>query len=122
MSCPPLQLQRPGIEDERVVAAMQQCQVKHVEWIDRTNARNQRWFAMTVQRLQGKTAGIDLAAFFHELGDLLVEVLMTGKRFVAQGREVALDTQGNAGTVQQDRGVEALALQAGGLQQIDETD
>ncbi len=39
---------------------------------------------MAIERLQGKPAGIDLATFFHEARDLVVEVQVAGKGLVAE--------------------------------------
>src|SRR5262249_30656474 len=66
----PPALQRPGVDDEGAVATMQQDQVENVERIDRPYARDQRALAVPVQRLQGETAGVGLAAFLHELHQL----------------------------------------------------
>ena len=54
--------------------------------------------------------------------DLVVEILVTRKRLVAELREAALHAERDAGAVKQDRGLEALAHQARGLQQVDEAD
>src|ERR1700678_1339908 len=53
--------ERPGVEDEGVVAAMQQHEVEHVERVDWPDPLDQRRFAVAVQRLQRKAAGIGLA-------------------------------------------------------------
>src|SRR5271170_6844283 len=98
-------LQRPGVEDERAVTPVQQDEIEHVERTDWPDARQQRSFAVTVKHLQREAAAIDLAAFGHELGQLVAEVLRTGKRFIAELRKAALDAERNAWSVKQDRGL-----------------
>src|SRR4051812_4237819 len=75
----PSRSQRPGIEDECAALPVQQNDVQHIERVDRANAFDQRAFAVAVQCLQREAAREHLAAFAHELLDLAVEVLMTGK-------------------------------------------
>src|ERR1700722_5054619 len=77
---------------------------------------------MSVKRLQREAAGVDLAAFGHELHQRVVEVLMSGECLVADLGKTALDAEGDAGAIQQDRGLETLAHQARGLQHVDEAD
>ncbi len=60
-------LQRPRVEDERAIAPMQQDEIEHVERADRTNAGNERAFAVAVEHLQRKTAAINLAALAMNL-------------------------------------------------------
>jgi hypothetical protein len=52
----------------------------------------------------------------------LLKFRWPGKGLVAERREAALHAERDAGAVQQDGGLEALALQARGLQQVDEAD
>src|SRR5258705_8635694 len=66
--------QRPGVENERVLLAVEQDQIEHIERVDRLDAFDQRAFAVAVQGLQCEAARIDLATFGDELGDLVVEV------------------------------------------------
>ncbi len=77
---------------------------------------------MAVERLQREAAGVDLAAFGHELGELVVEVLRAGKGLVAELRKTALNAQGHARAIEQNRRLEAFALEPQRLQDIDETD
>ncbi|MNP00385.1 hypothetical protein D3C76_921740 [compost metagenome] len=72
--------------------------------------------------MQGESAGIDFAALFHELNELLVHRQMTRERFSAQGRKTALHAQLHAWPVQQDFGFEAFAQQTLGLKHIDQAD
>ncbi len=81
---------------------------------------NERRLAVAVEGLGREPAGVDLAALGHELLKLVVEVQVAREGLVAEPREAALDTEGDAGAVEQDRGLEALALQAGGLEQVHE--
>src|ERR1700712_5648290 len=74
----------PRVDDQRAVFPMQQLDVEHVERTDRLDAFDQRRFALAVKRLQCEAACIDLAAFFHELLNLLVEVQVARKGFVAK--------------------------------------
>ncbi len=53
---------------------------------------------------------------------VVVEVLVAGERLVAELGKAALHAERNAGTVEQDRGLETFAHQARGLQHVDETD
>src|SRR3954470_12368477 len=101
---------------------MQQHEVEHVERVDRAYAFDQRALAVTVQRLQREAAGVDLAAFGHELRDLVIEVLMPRERGIPERREAALHAQRDARPVEQHRGLESLALQTRRLQQVDEAD
>src|SRR5260370_3914427 len=112
---------RPGVNHESVVLAVQKNEIEHIERIDRPDSRNKRWLAVTVKRLQRKAARIDLAAFTHELGQLIVEVLVARKGFVAQFRKAALDAERHAGSIEEDRGREALALEAQRLKHVHET-
>ena len=73
------------------------------------DALDQRRLAVAVERLQGETAGIDLAAFAHELGELIVEVVMPGKRLVADFGKAALHAERHAGAIEKDRGLEPFA-------------
>src|SRR5450755_1920939 len=114
--------ERPGVEHEGVLVAVKQCQIQYVERTDRNDAGNQGWLAVSVERLQRKTAGIDLAAFCHELDQRVVEILMTGKCLVPNFREATLHAERHARTVQENRSLEAFAHQPRGLQHIDETD
>ena len=81
---------------------MEQDEIEHVERTDRPDARDQGRLAVAVERLQGKTAAIDLAAFAHEFGQLIVEVLMPGESLVADFRKAALHAERHAGPVEQD--------------------
>jgi hypothetical protein len=120
-SCPP----RQSVQVSRMNGAglaVHQHQVQHVQRVDgRTPSISER-FAVAVQRLQREAACVHLAAFGDELGDLVVEVQVAGEGLVAQRGKAALHAQRHAGAVQQDRGLEALALQPRGLQQVDEAD
>jgi hypothetical protein len=69
-------------------------------------------FAMAIERLQRETAGIDLAAFFHELDNLVVEILVAGKCLGAECGEATLYAERDAGTVKKDGRLEALAASA----------
>src|SRR5262245_61727318 len=111
---------RPGVNHEGVVLAVQENEIEHIERIDRSYSGNKRRLAVTVKRLQRKAARIDLAAFAHELGELIVEVLVARKRFVAEFRKAALDAEGHAGSIEEDRGFEALALEAQRLKHVHE--
>ena len=71
------------MEHEGVVAPVQQNEIEHVERADRPDAGDQRRLAVAVKHLQREPAAIDLAAFAHELGQLVAEVLRAGKRLVA---------------------------------------
>src|SRR6516165_6699721 len=108
---------RPGMEHEGVVLAVHEHQVEHIERVDRPDAGNQRRLAVTVQRLQRKAAGIDLAALGHELGQLVVEVLRARKCFVAELGKPALHAERHAGAIEENSGLEAFALQPQRLQQ-----
>src|SRR5882757_11287092 len=114
--------ERPGVEDERVVPAVQEDDVEDVERADRDHPGDQRAFAMPVQRLEGEAAGIDLAAVGHDLLDAVVEVEVPGEGLVAELGKAALDAEGHARAVEQNRGLEPLLDEAGGLEEIDETD
>src|ERR1700709_2819886 len=74
----------PGMDDQCVILTMQQLDIEHVERADRLDAFDQRRFTVPVQRLQCEAACIDLAAFFHELHQLLVEVEVAGEGFLAE--------------------------------------
>src|SRR5688572_17641505 len=76
----PERSQRPGVDDEGVVAPVQQDDIEHVQRVDRSHALDQCALAVPVQRLQRKTAGVDLAALAHELRDLAVHGQMPGER------------------------------------------
>src|ERR1700736_2145729 len=114
--------QRPGVENEGAVLAVQEDQVEHIKRVDRPDARNERRFAVTVEGLQGKSAGVDLAAFAHELGQLIVEVQMARERLIAELWEAALYAERHAGTIEQHRGGEAFALKAQRLQHVHQAD
>src|SRR5580658_10501603 len=103
--------ERPGVQHERVVAPMQENEIKHVERADRPDTGKQRRLAMAVQHLQRETAAIDLATLAHELGQLVAEVLRARKRFIAELGKAALDAERHAGTVEQNCGLEPFALQ-----------
>src|SRR5882672_11204816 len=103
---PPADSHRPGVNHESVVLAVQKNEIEHIERIDRPDSRNKRRLAVTVKRLQRKAARIDLAAFPHELGQLIVEVLVARKGFVAEFRKAALDAERHAGSIEEDRGRE----------------
>src|SRR6516225_10198508 len=49
---------RPGVQLESVVAPVQQDQIQHVERVDRSDAGDQRWLAVAIERLQCEAAGI----------------------------------------------------------------
>src|SRR3989344_702501 len=70
--------QRPGVEDEGLLLAVQQDDVQHIQRVDGLDAFDQRAFAEAIQGLQGEATGVDLAAFGEELGDLVVEVQVPG--------------------------------------------
>jgi len=75
----PNDLHRPGVQDESVLAAMDQHDVQYIQRADRADAFDQAGFAVSVQGLQREPAGIDLAAFGHELVDLGGVVWCPGK-------------------------------------------
>jgi len=106
-------LHRPSIQNESVLAAMDQYDVQDIKWTDRADTFDQAGFAVPVQSLQREPAGINFAAFGHEFVDLVGVVLMARKSLVAQARKAALNAQRYARPIQQDRGFKALALQAG---------
>src|SRR5260370_35025310 len=112
---------RPGMNHKGVVPTVQENEIEHIDRIDRPYSGNKRRLAVTVKRLQRKAARIDLAAFAHELGQLIVEVLVTRKGFVAEFRKAALDAERHAGSIEEDRGRQALALEAQRLQHVHET-
>src|ERR1700740_737062 len=53
--------ERPGVEGEGIVLAVEQDEVEHVLRRDRRDAGDQRRLAMAVECLQGEAAGIDHA-------------------------------------------------------------
>src|ERR1700712_2040598 len=113
---------RPGVDDHRVIALVQEDAVEDVEGVDHADALDEGRLAMPVEGLGREPAGIDLAALGHELLQLVVEVQVPREGLIAETREAALDAEGDAGAVEQDGGVEALALQAGRLEEVHEAD
>src|SRR5580692_2110605 len=101
---------------------MQQHEVEHVERVDWPDPLDQRRFAVAVQRLQRKAAGIGLATLGYELRDLVVEVLSAWEGFIANLRKAALYAKGDAWPVEENGGLEAFAEKAGRLKQVDEAD
>src|SRR5277367_6681690 len=93
-----------------------------LRWMRMRSSTSSGLIAVAVERLEGEPASVDLAALAHGFGQLIVEVLMPGESLVAEARESALDPERDAGSVEQHRGVEALALQPGRLEEVDETD
>src|SRR5258706_1514710 len=118
----PQRSHRPGVNHKSVVPAVQENEIEHIERIDRPDSRNKRWLSVTVKRLQRQAARIDFAALAHELGQLIIEVLVARKGFVAEFRKAALDAERHAGSIEEDRGREALALEAQRLKHVYETD
>ena len=113
-------LERPGVQHESVVASVQQNEIEDIKRADRPNTGQQRPFAVTVKHLQCETAAINLAAFTHELGELVAEVLRAWERLIAQFWKPALHAQRHAGAVKQDCRFEALALKPQRLQHVDQ--
>src|SRR5260370_3318921 len=112
---------RQGMNHKGVVPTVQENEIEHIEWTDRPDSGNKRRLAVTVKRLQRKAARIDLAAFTHELGQLIVEVLVARKGFVAEFRKAAQDAEGHAGSIEEDRSRDALQLEAQRLKHVHET-
>src|SRR6202048_3126503 len=113
---------RPGVNHKGVVLAVQENEIEYIERIDRPDSGNERRLAVTVERLQRKAACIDLAAFAHELGQLIVEVLVTRKGFVTKLWKAALNAERHAWPIEKDRGLEALGLQTQRLKHVHEAD
>src|SRR5262249_11960106 len=90
---------RPGVDHKSVILPVQENEIEYIERIDRPDSRNKRGFAVTVKRLQRKAARIDLAAFAHELGQLIVEVLVAREGFVAEFWKAALDAERDSGSI-----------------------
>ena len=110
-----LDLEGPSVQDEGVVIPVQENDVQNVQGVDGRDARNQCAFTMAVKGLQGKTACIDFAAFFHEFDDLVVEVLMAWKRFISKLWKTTLNAQCDAWTVEENGSLKAFTLESGGL-------
>lgn len=116
-------LHGPGGHDEGVPAEGFDLDVEDVERMDGLDARDQVGFAHAVQGGHGEAAGVDFAAFLEQGLELLVVLLVAGKAVGANGREAAgVGGHQDGGTVQQDGGVPALAVEAGGGQLVDEAD
>jgi hypothetical protein len=47
------------VDDQRILLAVKQLNIQHVKRIDRSNALDQRRFAVPIKRLQRKAARID---------------------------------------------------------------
>src|SRR5260370_8664999 len=101
---------RPGMNHKGVVPAVQENEIEHIERTDRPDPGNKRRLAVTVKRLQRKAARIDLAAFAHELGQLIVEVLVARKGFVAEFRKPAQDPERHAVSIEEVRSRVSLVL------------
>src|SRR5690606_41730037 len=95
-------------------------QAKTAQRMERTDPWNKRRLAVPVQRLQREPACVRFAAFTHELDELPVHREMSRESFVAQLGKTALNAQRHAWPIQQHRSLEALPVQPGCLQQIDQ--
>ncbi len=80
-----LRLHRPGVDDDRVIPHVEQFEIEYIQRVDGANAFQQGGFAVAVQRLQGKAAGVDFPAFGHKLRQLIGVVLMAWESFGAEG-------------------------------------
>ena len=114
--------ERPGVEDERVVALVEQEDVEHVERADGPDPWNERRLAVAVERLEREPARVDLAALGHEGADLLVDDEVPGERLGRELRKAPLDAEQHARPIQEDARLEPLPHQARGLQHVHEAD
>ena len=75
---------------------------------------------MAVKRLKRKATGVDFAALAHEFLEVVGKVLMAWKGRVTERRKAALNAQGHTRPVEQDRGLIPFAVQAYGIENIDQ--
>src|ERR1700722_5716197 len=114
--------ERPGVQDEGVVALVEEHDVEHVEGVDRPDTRQERRLTVAVERLEREAARIDLSAFGHERPYLLIDHQMTGECLRSNLGKPPLDAEKHARPIEEDARIEALAHQARGLKHVDQAD
>src|ERR1700684_1728045 len=102
----------PGIDNRGSCLFVHQDAVQDIERIDWDYPRDEGFFCLPVKRLGGKSTTVDFASFLHELRQALIDEKVPGKRFVAERRETALESESNTGTVKQDRCLVSFAQQS----------
>src|SRR5437764_49354 len=89
----------------------------------RLDAFHQQVLGEPVQRTRGEPAGIYRSAFLKERAELLVDRHVTRERLVADlWKATRTGRHQHARSVEDERGVETLALHAGCCQQVDQAD
>lgn len=110
------------MDDDGARAPVDEIDVQHIQGIDRDDARDEGLLGLAIQRLGREAAGIDLAAFRHELGESFVHQEMTWESLIAKRWEAFLESHGDAWAIEQDGGLVTFAQQASGDERVDETD
>ena len=124
LGVPPLWklLDGPRVHDDGVGLLVEKDAVEDVEGVDGNDSRDEGFLGLAVEGLGGEAAGVDFAAFFHEFGETLVHEEVAGEGFFAEGGESALETHGDAGSVEENGGLVAFSQQAGGGEGVDDGD
>src|ERR1700759_1895806 len=81
----------PGVDDRGSRLFVHQDAFQHIQRVDGNNPRDEGFFRLPIERLGGKPAAIDLAAFLHELREALINKQMSGKRLIAECGKSALE-------------------------------
>src|SRR5215213_9687856 len=112
---------RPGLHDQRTATASCQYRIEHVERVDRLDAFHHVDLAHAIQGSGGEPAGIDVAALVHEGLQLLVVAEGARERLVTDLWVAAgSGCHQRAGTVEHQVGVEALSVDAGCREHVDQ--
>lgn len=116
------ELDCPGIHNDSVGLLVEKDAVENVQWVYGNNSGDECFFRLSVKGLGREAAAVHLAAFFHELGETLVDEKVPWKRFVSEGGKPALEAHGDARPIEEDGGLVAFSLKACGGERVDNTD
>src|SRR5258706_14472734 len=104
------------MQHERVFSTVNQDEIQHVERAYRPDARHERRLAVPVEGLQREAACEALAALGHERANALIDRQVAGKGLRSELWKAALHAEEDARSIKEDRGIEALAHEADGLE------
>lgn len=113
-------LDGPGVHDDGVGLLVEEDAVENVEGVDGDDAGDESFLGLAVKGLGGEAAGVDFTAFFHKLGEALVDEEVTGEGFFAKGGKATLEAHGDAGSVEEDGGFVAFSQETGGGEGVDD--
>lgn len=99
---------------------MDEDTVEDVEGIDGDDSGDEGFLGLAVEGLGREAARVDFSAFFHELGEALVDEKVSGEGFFSEGGESALEAHGDSGSVEENGRLVAFPLETGCGEGVDD--